>query len=145
MGNMPFYVESNMQTNLSTSIKLIMNPSKVHIALKKKLSDKTMICSTFRVLLNEIYWMANDTQLKSAIGTYSLISKLMKKAFEQRCKYMKYDQKQSKNVNSNSKNETLLTHNFTNIRSELTNTNLLSNHMNLTYFVNMTLKKHLCI
>ena len=73
---------------MSTSIKLIMNPSKIQIALKKRLSDKSLISSTFRVLLNEIYWMANDTQLKSAIGTYNTISKLMKKSFEQKRKYV---------------------------------------------------------
>lgn len=43
--------------------------------------------STVRVLLNEIYWMANDTQLKAAIGTYNSLSKLMKKAFAQKIKY----------------------------------------------------------
>ena len=53
-----------------------------------------MICSTFRVLLNEIYWMANDTQVKAAIGTYTTISKLMKKSFAQKRKYAKFDQQQ---------------------------------------------------
>ncbi len=47
-----------------------------------------MICSTFKILLNEIYWMANDTQLKSAIGTYNTISKLMKKASLQKRKHV---------------------------------------------------------
>lgn len=46
-----------------------------------------MVNSTVRVLLNEIYWMANDTQLKAAIGTYNSLSKLMKKAFAQKIKY----------------------------------------------------------
>ncbi len=70
------------------SIKLIMNPSKIQIALKKKLTDKSLICSTLRILLNEIYWMANDVQLKAAIGTYDSISKLMKKASLQQRKHV---------------------------------------------------------
>ena len=89
-----FIVDATQQPansqNQNASIKLIMNPSKIQIALKKKLADKSHICSTFRVLLNEIYWMANDTQLKSAIGTYNTISKLMKKAFVQKRKYASY-------------------------------------------------------
>lgn len=98
--------------NQATSIKLIMNPSKIQIALKKKLADKSLLCSTFRVLLNEIYWMANDTQLKSAIGTYNTISKLMKKSFVQKRKYANYQQntqtkpktpQQSPNVQLNQK------------------------------------------
>ena len=90
-----------------TSIKLIMNPSKVQIALKKKLSDKTLLCSTFRVLLNEIYWMANDTQMKSAIGTYNLVSTLMKKAFVQRRKHMmthEYNNNQNKQQHQHQSN-----------------------------------------
>ena len=83
---------SSSSQNQAASIKLIMNPSKIQIALKKKLSDKSLICSTLRVLLNEIYWMANDTQLKSAIGTYNTLSKLMKKAFVQKRKYAYYQQ-----------------------------------------------------
>ncbi len=103
---------TSQQNNQATSIKLIMNPSKIQIALKKKLSDKSLLCSTFRVLLNEIYWMANDTQLKSAIGTYNTISKLMKKAFVQKRKYAYYQQnlqakpktpQQSPSVQSNQK------------------------------------------
>ncbi len=78
-------VDSNQQ---QTSIKLIMNPSKIQIALKKKLTDKSSICSTLRILLNEIYWMANDVQLKAAIGTYNSISKLMKKASLQQRKHV---------------------------------------------------------
>jgi hypothetical protein len=50
-----------------------------------------MICSTFRVLLNEIYWMANDTQVKAAMGTYDTISKLMKRSFAQKRKYATFD------------------------------------------------------
>lgn len=49
--------------------------------------DKSLVNSKVRVLLNEIYWMANDTQLKAAIGTYTKLSKLMKKAFNQKIKY----------------------------------------------------------
>ena len=89
----PSIVTSTTQgNNQPTSIKLIMNPSKIQIALKKKLSDKSLVCSTLKVLLNEIYWMANDTQLKSAIGTYNTISRLMKKAFVQKRKYAYYQQ-----------------------------------------------------
>lgn len=50
-------------------------------------SDKSLVNSKVRVLLNEIYWMANDTQLKAAIGTYTSLSKLMTKAFAQKIKY----------------------------------------------------------
>jgi hypothetical protein len=92
---------TNNANSAQTSIKLIMNPSKIQIALKKKLSDKSLICSTFKVLLNEIYWMANDTQLKSAIGTYNLITKLMKKAFIQRRKDMMYENKSSQQQTNN--------------------------------------------
>ena len=52
------------------------------------LEDKSLVSSTFRVLLNEIYWMANDIQLKAAIGTYQMIAKLMKKSFEQKRKFV---------------------------------------------------------
>lgn len=71
-----------------------MNPSKIQIALKKKLSDKSLLNSTFRILLNEIYWMANDTQLKAAIGSYNTISKLIKKSSLQKRKHMAYQQQQ---------------------------------------------------
>lgn len=80
------------------SIKLIMNPSKIQIALKKKLTDKTLICSTLKILLNEIYWMANDTQLKAAIGTFNTISKLMKKAAVQQRKLVAERQISSQDV-----------------------------------------------
>lgn len=91
-----FNMESGQATangqasTVPTSIKLIMNPSQMHIAMKKKLSDKSLVNSTVRVLLNEIYWMANDTQLKAAIGTYNSLSKLMKKAFAEKIKYAKF-------------------------------------------------------
>ncbi len=45
-------------------------------------------------MLNEIYWMANDIQLKSAIGTYQMISKLIKKAFSQKRKLVHIQQNQ---------------------------------------------------
>ena len=81
------------------SIKLIMNPSKIQIALKKKLSDKSLILgSTLRILLNEIYWMANDTQLKAAIGAYNMISKLMKKASLQQRKLIAQQKLTTQNV-----------------------------------------------
>jgi hypothetical protein len=91
--------ESDQQANQSTSIKVIMNPSKIQIAVKKKLTDKSIISSTIRVLLNELYWMANDTQLKSAIGTYNTISKLIHKAFLQ-----KMDHLETINNNNNAQN-----------------------------------------
>ena len=75
-----------------------MIPSKIQIALKKKLTDKTLISSTLRILLNEIYWMANDTQLKSAIGTYNTISKLMKKASLQQRKNVAQEKLSAQNV-----------------------------------------------
>lgn len=80
------------------SVKLIMNPSKIQIALKKKLSDKSLITSTVQILLNEIYWMANDTQLKSAIGAYNMISKLMKKTSLQQRKYVPEQKLSTQNV-----------------------------------------------
>jgi hypothetical protein len=86
--------QQQQQQQTPTSIKLIMNPSKIQIALKKKLSDKSLLNSTFRILLNEIYWMANDTQLKAAIGTYNTISKLIKKSALQKRKHMAYKQQQ---------------------------------------------------
>ena len=92
-----YNIDPSIDSQQATSIRLIMNPSKIQIALKKKLSDKSLICSTFRVLLNEIYWMANDTQLKSAFGTYNTFSKLMKKASVQKRKYAQY-QETSQNV-----------------------------------------------
>jgi hypothetical protein len=60
-----------------------------------------MICSTFRVLLNEIYWMANDTQVKAAMGTYSTISKLMTKSFAQKRKYATLDSQQQQTATTN--------------------------------------------
>lgn len=72
-----------------------MNPSKIRIVMKKRLSDKSMINSTIRILLNEIYWMASDTQLKAAIGTYKTLSKLMTKSFEQKKKYVQIQQQQN--------------------------------------------------
>lgn len=98
-----FNIDPSMpaQQQQASSIKLIMNPSKIQIAMKKKLSDKSLITSTLRVLLNEIYWMANDTQLKSAIGTYNLIAKLMKKSFAQRRKYATLDQQQQQQQQAN--------------------------------------------
>lgn len=53
-----------------------------------------MITSTFKVLLNEIYWMANDIQLKAAIGTYNSLSKLMTKSFAQKRKFAYTQQQQ---------------------------------------------------
>ena len=47
-----------------------------------------MVASTVRVLLNEIYWMANDVQLKAAMGAYSHIATLMKRAWIQKRKYV---------------------------------------------------------
>jgi hypothetical protein len=67
-----------------------MNQSKAQITLKKRLSDKSLIASTLKLLLNDIYWMANDTQLKAAIVAYSAIQKLMKKAFKQKAKLALY-------------------------------------------------------
>lgn len=90
-----FNIEADSQNQTATSIKLIMNPSKIRIVLKKKLSDKSLINSTIRILLNEIYWMASDTQLKAAIGTYKTLSKLMTKSFEQKKKYVQIQQQQS--------------------------------------------------
>ncbi len=43
-----------------------------------------------RILLNELYWMANDTQLKAAIVANHAIQKLIKKAFKQKTKYAMY-------------------------------------------------------
>lgn len=45
--------------------------------------------------------MANDTQLKSAIGTYNTISKLMKKAFVQKRKYCFSQQQQQQSSQLN--------------------------------------------
>ena len=49
-------------------------------------------------MLNEIYWMANDTQLKSAIETYLAVSKLMKKAELQKRKFVAATQQIQTNV-----------------------------------------------
>lgn len=86
--NLEAGLENTSDNQPPASIKLIMDPSKIRIALKKKLTDKSLICSTLRILLNEIYWMANDIQLKAAIGTYNTISKLMKKASLQQRKHV---------------------------------------------------------
>ncbi|CAF0714322.1 unnamed protein product [Brachionus calyciflorus] len=90
------------QTQSGTSIKLIMNPSKIHIVLKKRLSDKSLINSTIHILLNEIYWMASDTQLKAAIGTYKTLSKLMTKSFNQKKKFIHIQQQQANQKANNS-------------------------------------------
>ena len=94
---------------IGSPIKLIMNQSKAQITLKKRLSgnyknrfqsliviiiiiilDKSLLASTLKLLLNDIYWMVNDTQLKAAIVAYSAIQKLMTKAFKQKAKYALY-------------------------------------------------------
>ena len=67
-----------------------MNQSKAQITLKKRLSDKSPLSSTLKLLLNDIYWMANDTQLKAAIVAYSAIQKLMAKAFKKKSKFALY-------------------------------------------------------
>ncbi|RMZ98413.1 UHRF1-binding 1-like isoform X3 [Brachionus plicatilis] len=111
-----------------------MNPSKIRIVLKKKLSDKSLINSTIRILLNEIYWMASDTQLKAAIGTYKTLSKLMTKSFEQKKKYVQIQQRQNKsnspvkNLNTSEKtsNEILSKYDIkeTSIHLQISNLNI---------------------
>ncbi|RMZ98412.1 UHRF1-binding 1-like [Brachionus plicatilis] len=111
-----------------------MNPSKIRIVLKKKLSDKSLINSTIRILLNEIYWMASDTQLKAAIGTYKTLSKLMTKSFEQKKKYVQIQQQQNKsnspvkNLNTSEKTSNEILSKFdikeTSIHLQISNLNI---------------------
>lgn len=52
--------------------------------MKKKMSDKQLIKSKLKLLLNDLYWMVNDTQLKAALVAYTEIMKLIDLAFKQK-------------------------------------------------------------
>lgn len=85
-----FSIDHKTNAVVGSPIKLIMNSSKAQITLKKRLIDKAPLSSNLKLLLNDIYWMLNDTQLKAAMFAYNDIQKLMKIAFIQQAKYAIY-------------------------------------------------------
>ena len=72
---------------VTTPLRFIANQSKIRIAIKKKLSDCSIISTRLMLYLDDLLWVLTDTQLKAAI----LYANSLKETIEK-------SRKQSKNL-----------------------------------------------
>ncbi|CAF1022643.1 unnamed protein product [Didymodactylos carnosus] len=77
---------SNDSSTTAAAIRLIGSSCRMRIIMKKNLNDSSLVASRVQLHFDDLLWVVNDAQLKSAMNTYLEITNLMKKASDQRKK-----------------------------------------------------------